>query len=107
MHLIILLFLKNETCSNLKAGIMEADIENCKYPFFKNLAYYMFKDKYDRNFRVEDYKAFPNPDIQSETHKTNPYSLLDKSDMYLWVKEGETLVVNGGRTDPLATETSE
>ena len=68
---------EDETCSNLKAGIMEADIENCKYPFFKNLAYYMFKDKYDRNFRVEDYKAFPNPDIQSETHKTNPYSLLD------------------------------
>lgn len=68
---------EDETCSNLKAGITEADIENCKYPFFKNLAYYMFKDKYDRNFRVADYKAFPNPDIQSETHKTNPYSLLD------------------------------
>ena len=88
---------EDETCSNLKAGIMEADIENCKYPFFKNLAYYMFKDKYDRNFRVEDYKAFPNPDIQSETHKTNPYSLLDNP-TGISVKEGETLVVMVGDT---------
>ena len=88
---------EDETCSNLKAGITEADIENCKYPFFKNLAYYMFKDKYDRNFRVEDYKAFPNPDIQSETHKTNPYSLLDNP-TGIPVKEGETLVVMVGDT---------
>ena len=85
---------EDETCSNLKAGITEADIENCKYPFFKNLAYYMFKDKYDRNFRVEDYKAFPNPDIQSET---NPYSLLDNP-TGISVKEGETLVVMVGDT---------
>ena len=83
---------EDETCSNLKAGITEADIENCKYP-----AYYMFKDKYDRNFRVEDYKAFPNPDIQSETHKTNPYSLLDNP-TGISVKEGETLVVMVGDT---------
>ena len=88
---------EDETCSNLKAGITEADIENCKYPFFKNLAYYMLKDKYDRNFRVADYKAFPNPDIQSETHKTNPYSLLDNP-TGISVKEGETLVVLVGDT---------
>ncbi|WP_308746166.1 M60 family metallopeptidase [uncultured Bacteroides sp.] len=83
---------EDEACSNLKAGITETDIENCKYPFFKNLAYYMFKDKYDRNFRVADYKAFPHPDIQSESHKTNPYSLLDNP-TGISVKEGETLVV--------------
>ena len=57
----------------------------------------MFKDKYDRNFRVADYKAFPNPDIQSETHKTNPYSLLDNP-TGISVKEGETLVVMVGDT---------
>ena len=87
----------DETCSELKAGITEADIEKCEFPFFKNLAYYMFKDKYDRNFRVADYKAFPNPDIQSETHKTNPYSLLDNP-TGISVKEGETLVVMVGDT---------
>lgn len=88
---------EDETCSNLKAGVTEADIENCNYPFFKNLAYYMFKGKYDRNFRVADYKAFPHPDIQSETHKTNPYSLLDNP-TGISVGAGETLVVMVGDT---------
>ena len=46
---------------------------------------------------MEDYKAFPNPDIQSETHKTNPYSLLDNP-TGISVKEGETLVVMVGDT---------
>lgn len=88
---------EDETCSSLKAGVTEADIENCKYPFFKNLAYYMFKGKYDRDFRVADFKAFPHPDIQSGTHKTNPYSLLDNP-AGISVKKGETLVVMVGDT---------
>lgn len=39
----------------------------------------------------------PDPDIQSETHKTNPYSLLDNP-TGISVKEGETLVVMVGDT---------
>lgn len=37
----------------------------------------MIKGKYEPEFRVGEFKAYPNPDIQSGTHKTNPYSLLD------------------------------
>ena len=55
----------DETCSELKAGITEADIEKCEFPFFKNLAYYMIKGKYEPEFRVGEFKAYPNPDIQS------------------------------------------
>lgn len=87
----------DETCSELKAGITEADIEKCEFPFFKNLAYYMIKGKYEPEFRVGEFKAYPNPDIQSETHKTNPYSLLDNP-TGISVKEGETLVVMVGDT---------
>lgn len=57
----------DETCSELKAGITEADIEKCEFPFFKNLAYYMIKGKYEPEFRVGEFKAYPNPDIQSGT----------------------------------------
>ena len=88
---------EDETCSNLKAGIMEADIENCKYPFFKNLAYYMIKGKYEPEFRVGEFKAYPNPDIQSGTHKTNPYSLLDNP-TGISVKANENLIVLVGDT---------
>ena len=88
---------EDETCSNLKAGITEADIENCKYPFFKNLAYYMIKGKYEPEFRVGEFKAYPNPDIQSGTHKTNPYSLLDNP-TGISVKANENLIVLVGDT---------
>ncbi|WP_294481803.1 M60 family metallopeptidase [uncultured Bacteroides sp.] len=88
---------EDEICSKLKTGITETDIENCKYPFFKNLAYYMLQGKYDDAFRVANYKAYPNPDIQSETHKTNPYSLLDNP-TGISVEKDETLVVLVGDT---------
>ena len=65
------------SCSELKTGITEDDIAQCEYPFFKNIAYYMIKGKYPAEFRISEFKAYPNPDIQSETHKTNPYSQLD------------------------------
>ncbi len=87
----------DETCSELKAGITEMDIEQCSYPFFKNLAYYMLKGKYDTEFRVGEFKAYPNPDIQSATHKTNPYSLLDNP-TGICVKAYETLIVMVGDT---------
>ena len=87
----------DETCSELKAGITEADIEKCEFPFFKNLAYYMIKDKYEPEFRVGEFKAYPNPDIQSGTHKTNPYSLLDNP-TGISVKANENLIVLVGDT---------
>ena len=31
----------------------------------------MIKGKYPAEFRISEFKAYPNPDIQSETHKTN------------------------------------
>lgn len=87
----------DETCSELKTGIAEADIEKCEFPFFKNLAYYMLKGKYDTEFRVDEFKAYPNPDIQSATHKTNPYSLLDNP-TGISVKANENFIVLVGDT---------
>lgn len=87
----------DETCSELKSGITEADIEKCEYPFFKNLAYYMIKGKYDSEFRIDEFKAYPHPDIQSATHKTNQYSLLDNP-TGIAVKANENLIVFVGDT---------
>lgn len=87
----------DETCSELKTGIAEADIEKCEFPFFKNLAYYMLKGKYDTEFRVDEFKSYPNPDIQSATHKTNPYSLLDNP-TGISVKANENFIVLVGDT---------
>lgn len=83
------------TCSELKPGITEDDINKCEYPFFKNIAYYMLKNKYPREFRIDEFKAYPNPDLQSRTHKTNAYSLLDNP-TGISVKAGETMIVMVG-----------
>lgn len=80
------------TCSELKPGVTEEDILNCKYSLFQNVAYYLYHKKYPSEFRVAEFKAYPHPDMQSVTHKTNPYSLLDNP-TGIAVEAGEQLVV--------------
>lgn len=87
----------DETCSELKAGITESDIQKTKDVFFGNLAYYMLQKKYDTEFRVAEYKPYPHPNVQGNTHKANPYSLLDNP-TGISVQEGEELVVLVGNT---------
>ncbi len=80
------------TCSELKPGIGEAEIEKCQYSFFKNIAYFMLKNKYSKEFRINTFKAYPHPDVQGKSNKTNPYSLLDNP-TGISVKKDETLII--------------
>jgi hypothetical protein len=82
----------DETCSELKPGVTEAQIDACPYPFFKNMAYYMYKEKYPREFRIAEFKAWPDPDIQAGINRTAAYSQLDNP-TGIAVRKDETLVV--------------
>ena len=82
----------DETCSELKPGVTEAQIDACPYPFFKNMAYYMFRGKYPREFRVAEYKARPHPDFQAARYKIASHSLRDNP-TGISVTGGETLIV--------------
>ena len=83
------------SCSELKPGITEQDILACDHSFFKNIAYYMYHDRYEREFRIASYKAYPHPDTQAATNKTSPYSLLDNP-TGISIAKGETMVVMVG-----------
>ena len=85
------------TCSKLRSDITEEMIKACTYPFFKNIAYYMLKDKYPADFRIADFKPYQHPDIQATINKTGTYSLLDNP-TGIFVKAGETLIVMVGET---------
>lgn len=85
------------TCSELRSGITEETINACDYPFFKNIAYYMLKEKYPADFRIADFKPYQHPDIQAAINKTSTYSLLDNP-TGIFVKAGETLIVMVGET---------
>lgn len=86
----------DETCSELKSGVTEEDINACEYPFFKNIAFYMYNDKYP-GFRIADYKAYQHPDVMAKENKTSKYSLLDNP-TGISVKKDEVLVVMVGDT---------
>lgn len=67
----------NPSCTELKAGLTEAEILASPHSFYKKLAWYMYNGKYPREFRIADFKAYPHPDVQAKENKTSTYSLLD------------------------------
>ena len=83
---------KDATCTELKDGITEKEINECPYSFFKNIAYFMFYKKYAKEFRVNTFKAYPHPDVQGRENKTNPYSMMDNP-TGISVQKDEILVV--------------
>ena len=87
----------DETCTELKAGITEKEIDDCGYPFYKNIAFYLFNDKYNKEFRIQEYKAYPHPDQEAKYNKTNPYSLLDNP-TGIAVKANEEIIIFAGDT---------
>ena len=82
----------DRSCSELKAGITEDDIARCSDTFYRSLAYMMYQDSYPRQFRINTYKCYPHPDMQSQINKTTQYSLQDNM-TGIWVDEGEELLV--------------
>lgn len=87
----------DETCSELKPGVTDQEIENCSYSFFKNIAFYMKQGKYAQEFRIATFDAYPDPNIQSASHKVNQYSQLDNP-TGISVKKSEQLVLFVGDT---------
>lgn len=85
------------TCSKLKDGITKKDIESFPYEYFRNIARHMMNDTYQREFRIEEYKAYQHPSVQSRENKTTAQSLLDNP-TGISVEQGESLVVMVGDT---------
>ena len=80
------------SCSELKQGVTIEDIEACKFSFYKNIAFYMFYNRYDKEFRVDKFKAYEHPNRQSATNKTSSYSILDNP-TGMKVASGEEFIV--------------
>lgn len=80
------------SCSQLRDGVTPEEIDACPYAFFKNIAYFMYHDSYDKEFRIDTFKAYPNPDTEAQRNKTSPYSLLDNP-TGIEVAAGEQLIV--------------
>lgn len=85
------------TCSELKPGITLNDIEKVSNDLYRNMALYMFNGQYPREFRIQEYSAWPHPDVWARENKTSTLSLLDNP-TGIAVAGGEELVVFVGDT---------
>lgn len=81
------------TCSELKPGITEKDIDACPDPLFRNVAFYLSINKYPRDFRIQEYKAYPHPELFRKANKTSAgHDLLDNP-TGIFVNKGREVVV--------------
>lgn len=82
----------DEVCSELKPSVTDEQIAQISDPFFRNLAFYLKQGKYNKEFRVADFKPWLLPTVVSGPNKTNPYSLLDNP-TGIAVEKGQDLIV--------------
>lgn len=87
----------DKTYSELLPGISEKDILAINSTFYKNLAYHLYTGKYPKEFRVQDYKAWANPDKFAKENKISPYSLLDNP-TGIRINSGDELIAFVGNT---------
>ena len=83
--------------SQLQPTVTEEMILNMENEFLKNIAFSIFMNEYPSEFRVQSFRAFPNPDIRAAENKTSTYSLLDNP-TGIMVEAGKNFVVFVGET---------
>ncbi len=86
------------TCSGLKNGVKESDINSIANPQFKALAESLYLNTYDKRYRVKEYKPYPNPTTIAAKNRTGTYSLLDNATGIV-AMPGEEIVVFVGKTN--------
>ncbi len=66
------------TCSELKEGITYKEIRDIPSLFYREMARKMYQGVYPREFRISDYQAWSDPELQrSENNTLFAYSILD------------------------------
>lgn len=84
------------TCSELKAGITDEQIQAIANPFYKSIAMYMKNGQYPSEFRIQEYRAWPNPNtIRQQNQMQYSYSNLDNPTGIAVDKDEELIVFVG------------
>lgn len=81
----------DKACTELKPGTTREDILAIENEFVKNMALAIYNKIYD-NFRIGNFKSYPDPGIISSTNKTSTYGIYDNV-TGIYVKWGTEMVV--------------
>lgn len=87
----------DKACTVLRPNLSREQILQHSDPFLKDIALRMYDRKYPREFRIDDFEAYPDPWIQANELKTYPHSVHDNP-TGIAVKKDEVLVVFVGDT---------
>lgn len=87
----------DKTCSALQETVTIEQIQAMENTFLRNLAMHLYSGTYDTEFRVQEYAAYMNPDLQRLTTKTSSFSYLEDP-TGISVKAGEEIVMLVGDT---------
>ncbi|MCL2561320.1 MAG: M60 family metallopeptidase [Rikenellaceae bacterium] len=90
----------DHSCSELRPGIGQSQIDAIPNVFFRDMAADIFLNlisESDRSFRVQEYRAWVHPTVQAAENKTAPYSLRDNP-TGIFVRANEDLIVFVGDT---------
>lgn len=95
----LLTVFKDLTCTELKEGITDADIERLP-DYFGQLATTLRNNTYDaheKEFRIQHYAPYSIPEVWSEKLMTKHYSFLDNP-TGIYVEKGDSLIILVGDT---------
>jgi hypothetical protein len=88
----------DKACSELRPEVNEDSIKAIPQAFFQKLASDLYHNKYDAEFKVQEYEARQTPEIIAALNKTNKYGLRDNP-TGIYAIAGEDLIVIVGETD--------
>lgn len=80
------------SCSAVKHGLTRTQLESISNPYYRQLALDIFDNAYTAEFRVQQFKAWPHPDVFSRNNRVGTYSLCDNP-TGIFVRSGDTVIV--------------
>lgn len=85
-------YFTDESCSALKSGITEAEINSIPNEEMKQLAGALKRGDYASTFRVADYRPYQHPSVMATKNKTSRYSLRDNP-TGIYAEKGDKLYI--------------
>lgn len=82
---------EDKAATKLKPGTSIEDIEAIENEFIRNMALAIYENVYDQ-FRIGEFKSYPDPNTIASTNKTVPYGIYDNV-TGIYVKWGTEMVV--------------
>lgn len=89
-------YFADASCSSLKPGITDAEIEKIPHEKMRQLARELKAGRYNTEFRVGDFRPYQHPSVMAAINKTGKYSLRDNV-TGIYAVEGDEMFVYVGK----------